>query len=86
MSPATQLGTHTKFATKQKATTSASYHACTKCYSVQLALSSIAIAMGHGVLMLQVMVLIRNARNLLLRRISFWLLNRKQPGHDDVCS
>ena len=57
MLPATQLGTHTKFATKQKATTSASYHACTKCYSGQLALSSIAVAMGRGVLTLQVMML-----------------------------
>ena len=32
-------------------------HVATKYYSGQLALSSIAIAMGHGALMLQVMTL-----------------------------
>ena len=52
-----QLGIYTKFASKQKATTLAIYLACTKCYSGQLALSSIAIGMGCGVLMLQVMTL-----------------------------
>ena len=52
---ATKLGTYAKF------THTESYHAsyltCTKCYSDQLALSSIAIAIGCGALMLQVMTL-----------------------------
>ena len=52
---ATKLGTYAKFTHTESY--HASYLAYTKCYSDQLALSLIAIAIGHGALMLQVMTL-----------------------------
>ena len=57
MSSATQIGTYAEFTPKQKATTLAILHVPSATLHGKLALSSIAIAMGRGVLMLQVMTL-----------------------------
>ena len=57
MSSATQLGTYAKFTLKQKAIMQAILHVAIKCYSGQLALLSIAIAVGCVALMLHVMAL-----------------------------
>ena len=54
MSLATQIGTYVKFTPKQKAALLAIYLACTKCYSGQLALSSIVITIECEAPMLQV--------------------------------
>ena len=57
MLSATQIGNYTKYTLIKTESYHASYLACTKCYSGQLALSLIATAMGRGVLILQVMTL-----------------------------
>ena len=85
MSSATQLGTYAKFTPKQKATTLAILHLATKCYSGQLALLSIAIAVGCGVLMLHIMTLMS------LHKTAYYVVEsvygkQRKPGHDNACS
>ena len=82
MSLATQLGTCAKFVPNKSYHTS--YHACTKYYSDQLALLSIAIAMGCGTFMLQVMTLMSLSETYYI--VQSVLVNSEQPGHNNTCT